>query len=91
MTITQFIVLLGIITIIVCVPIQRRALNKIAFGRSMFISFSAIVMGILVAVLRIGHNQIAYAIVSLCLFIIGFGMLILMAIKSVQHMKSNKR
>jgi len=91
MTLTQFFVLLGIIIIIVCIPIQRRALNKIAFGRSMFISFSALVMGVLVAVLRTTNTNIAYAIVSFALFIIGFGMLILMAIKSYQHMKTNKR
>jgi len=88
MTFTQFLVLLGIVIILICVPIQRKALNKIAFSRSMFITFTAIIMGILINVLTMNLKG---ELVGSLLIALGFAMLIFMAVKSLQHMKSVKQ
>jgi Mg2+/Co2+ transporter CorB len=82
--------ILALLTIVVCVPIQRRAMNKIAFGRSVFISLTAIIFGFIIALLP----WIEATIVAVALFILGYGMMILMAIKSIQHLqhvKSSRR
>lgn len=76
----------GVVVSIICIPIQRRAMNKIAFGRSMFITWTAIIFGFIIALLP----GIPATIIACCLFILGFGMMILMAIKSYQHLQRVK-
>lgn len=73
--------------IVWCIVIQRRALNKIAFGRSMFISGMAVLTGLIVGQLP----SIAAGIISISLLVIGLGMLVLMAVKSLQHMRKHGR
>lgn len=75
--------LVAIAGIVWCIVIQKRALNKIAFGRSMFISGMAVLMGLIVGMLP----GLAASIIAICLFIIGLGMLVLMAIKSYQRLQ----
>jgi len=77
-----------IILSLICIPIQRRAMNKIAFGRSMFITYTAIVMAYVVGVLS---RSIAADVVAILLLALGLLMLIFMAVKSIQHTKSRKR
>lgn len=91
MTFTQLMVLIGIIIVIICVPIQRRALNRIAFGRSMFITFAAIIMGIFVAAVGSGESSIVSIIIGLILVLIGYLMLVFMAVKSVQRMRMHPK
>lgn len=79
--------IVAIAGIVWCIVIQRRALNKIAFGRSMFISGMAVLTGLIVGQLP----SVAAGIISICLFVIGLGMLVLMAIKSYQHMHKQGR
>ncbi|MCL6442911.1 MAG: hypothetical protein K6T83_05550 [Alicyclobacillus sp.] len=76
----------ALLIIVVCIPIQHRALNKIAFGRSMFISWTAILMGLIVSL----FPSISATVVALVLFIIGFGFMILMAVKSAQHLRRTR-
>lgn len=78
--------LIALIVIVICIVYQRRALNKIAFGRSMFISWSAIVMGFLVGLLP----TMEAAIVSVVLLLLGFGMIVFMGVKSFQHLRQLK-
>jgi len=78
---------LAVLTIVVTVPIQYKALNRIAFGRSIFISFMSIIMGLIVAMMP----NIPAIILSTVLFLIGFGMLIFMAVKSLQRMRSARK
>ena len=47
----SILVTVAIVITVASVVIQRRALNKMAFGRSMFISFSAIFFGLFVGLL----------------------------------------
>jgi uncharacterized membrane protein len=75
--------LIALIVIVICMMYQRRALNKIAFGRSMFISWSAIVMGFLVGLLP----TIEAGVVSVVLLLLGFGMIVFMGVKSFQHLR----
>lgn len=75
--------ILFIVSLIVFIPSQRRAMNKIAFGRSMFISAAAIVLGLFVAI----RPGIGYAIVAIFLFLMGWGMIVFMGIKSYQHLR----
>lgn len=77
-----------IILSLICIPIQRRAMNKIAFGRSMFITYTAIVMAYVVGVLS---RSIAADVIAILLLLLGLLMLIFMAVKSIQHIKSRKR
>ncbi|QQE78970.1 hypothetical protein [Alicyclobacillus sp. SO9] len=74
---------LVVLGFIVGIPIQHRALNKIAFGRSMFITISAILMGLFIGL----YPSIAATIVSLVLILIGAGFMALMSLKSYQHLK----
>lgn len=76
-----------IILSLICIPIQRRAMNKIAFGRSMFITYTAIVMAYVVGVLS---RSIAADVIAILLLLLGLLMLIFMAVKSIQHIKSRK-
>lgn len=78
-----------IILSVICIPIQHRALNRIAFGRSMFICYTAIVMGYVVGVLS--RPSIASAVVGLLLLFFGVLMLVFMSVKSLQHLNSRKR
>lgn len=71
----------------VSIPVQRRAMNKIAFGRSMFISWTAIIFGFIVGLLP----GIPATVVAACLFILGIGMMLLMTLKSYQHLERLKR
>ena len=41
---------IGFIVLVVCIVIQRRALNKIAFGRSMFITGMSFLCSFIVAI-----------------------------------------
>ncbi|MDQ0191292.1 hypothetical protein JI721_06345 [Alicyclobacillus cycloheptanicus] len=79
--------IVAIAGIIWCIVIQRRALNKIAFGRSMFISGMAVLTGLIVGQLP----SIAATIISVCLIVIGLGMLVFMAVKSQQHLRKRAR
>ena len=83
----RIVLVLAVLTIVVTVPIQYKALNKIAFGRSMFISFMSIIMGLIVAMMP----NIPATILATVLFLLGFGMLIFMAVKSVQRMRSVRK
>ncbi|MCL6455126.1 MAG: hypothetical protein K6T78_16090 [Alicyclobacillus sp.] len=69
---------------LVCIPIQHRALNRIAFGRSMFITYTAIVMAYLVGVLS---RSVPADIIAVLLLVLGLCMLVFMAAKSLQHMR----
>jgi uncharacterized membrane protein len=91
MTFTQFVVLIGIIVVLICIPIQRRALNKIAFGRSMFITFAAILMGIFIAVVGSGEHSIVSILVGWILVLLGYLMLVYMAVKSFQRLRRKAR
>jgi Ca2+/Na+ antiporter len=82
----SILVTVAIVITVASVVIQRRALNKIAFGRSMFISFSAIFFGLFVGLLP----TLPAAIVSILFLLLGFGFLVFMAIKSAQHLKAVK-
>lgn len=83
----RLIFLLAVAIVVVSVPLQYKALNRIAFSRSMFISFMAILMGLIVAMLP----SAAATIVSMVLFLLGFGFMGLMAIKSLQRLRSEKK
>lgn len=75
--------LIAVVGIVWCIVIQRKALNKIAFGRSMFISGMAVLTGLIVGQLP----SLAAGIIAISLFVMGIGMLVLMAVKSYQHMQ----
>lgn len=77
-----------IILSLVCIPIQRRAMNKIAFGRSMFITYTAIVMAYVVGVLS---RSIAADVIAILMLLLGLVMLVFMAVKSIPHMNLRKR
>lgn len=79
--------ILGVLAILISVPIQWRALNRIAFGRSMFISGTAIVFGWFLGL----RHGIGAGLVSASLLLFGFWMIIFMAIKSAQHMRAVKQ
>ena len=76
-----------IIASIICLPIQRKALNKIAFGRSVFITYTAILMGYIIGILA---TTIAANILGIVLYVLGVAMLIFMAVKSVQRLRARK-
>lgn len=90
MTLVQGLVLIGIVVAIICIPIQRRALNKIAFGRSMFITFTAIILGVLIVAIGSAEQSPASQIVGTLLILIGYAMLIFMAVKSLQRLRSHR-
>lgn len=73
---------------VICIPIQRRALNKIAFGRSLFITYTAILMGYIVGVLA---TSIAADVMGIVLYLIGMIMLIFMAVKAWQRRQQAKQ
>lgn len=75
-----------VVGLIICVPIQFRALNRIAFGRSMFISGMSLLTGLFIGL----FPSIGATIVSLFLIVLGMGFLVLMSVKSVQHMRMVK-
>lgn len=83
----RIIFLLAVVIVVVSVPVQYKALNRIAFGRSMFISFTAILMGLIVAMLP----SVAATIVAMVLFLLGFGFMALMALKSFQRLRADKK
>lgn len=83
----RVIFLLALLIIIVSVPIQYKALNRIAFGRSMFITFMALLMGMIVAMLP----SVAATIVAMVLFLLGFGFMVLMDVKSLQRLRAEKK
>ena len=76
-----------VVASIICIPIQRKALNKIAFGRSLFITYTAILMGYIVGVIA---TTIAADIMGVVLYLLGMLMLIFMAVKSVQRLRARK-
>lgn len=77
-----------LIASIICIPVQRRALNKIAFGRSLFITYTAILMGYIVGVLA---TTIAADIMGIVLYLLGMVMLIFMAVKAWQRLRYQKQ
>lgn len=83
----RIIFLLAVVIVVVSVPVQFKALNRIAFARSMFISFMAILMGLIVAMLP----SVAATIVAMALFLLGFGFMALMAVKSFQRLRTEKK
>lgn len=83
----RIIFLLAVVIVVVSVPVQFKALNRIAFARSMFISFMAIFMGLIVAMLP----SVAATIVAMVLFLLGFGFMALMAVKSFQRLRTEKK
>jgi uncharacterized membrane protein len=87
MTLKEVVGLFAIVIMVVCFVFQYRALNRIAFGRSVFISLSAIVMGLMVGMLP----TISATIVSIVLLLLGYGMIVFMGYKSYQHLQSAKR
>ncbi|QSO47743.1 hypothetical protein [Alicyclobacillus mengziensis] len=72
---------------VICIPIQRRALNKIAFGRSLFITYTAILMGYIVGVLA---TTVAADIMGIVLYVLGMAMLLFMAVKSLQRLREKR-
>ena len=72
---------------VICIPIQRRALNKIAFGRSLFITYTAILMGYIVGVLA---TTVAADIMGIVLYVLGMAMLLFMAVKSFQRLRETR-
>ncbi|QSO50857.1 hypothetical protein JZ785_18450 [Alicyclobacillus curvatus] len=72
---------------VVCIPIQRRALNKIAFGRSLFITYTAILMGYVIGVLA---TSIAADIMGIALYLLGMAMLLFMAVKSLHRLREKR-
>ncbi|MCL6548187.1 MAG: hypothetical protein K6T30_04665 [Alicyclobacillus sp.] len=74
----------AVLAIVCCVPIQRKAMNPIAFGRSMFISGAAIVTGFIISLIP----TVSGAIVGSLLMVLGFGLMILMAVKSYQRLRA---
>ncbi|MBX5437544.1 MAG: hypothetical protein IRZ33_10065 [Alicyclobacillaceae bacterium] len=77
---------LAVAAIVVCVPVQRRAMNRIAFGRSVFISLAAIVTGFLISLIP----TVSAAVVGSLLMVLGFGFMILMGVKSYQHLRRQR-
>jgi uncharacterized membrane protein len=71
----------------VCVWLQYRALNRIAFGRSMFISGMSILTGLMVGLLP----TLSATVVAVALLVLGYGFLVFMAVKSFQRLRSQKR
>lgn len=83
----DIIVPIAILLTIVCIIILRKALNKIAFGRSMFIFLSSIFMGLLIGFIP----SLTSTILAWVFFILGYAFLILMTFKSLQHLNKVKR
>ncbi|MBX6353556.1 MAG: hypothetical protein IRZ10_09505 [Thermoflavifilum sp.] len=77
---------IAVVVAVACVIIQRRALNRIAFGRSMFISWMAILTGLIVGMLP----GIAATVVAVILLLLGYGFMVLMAVKSWQRLRSQR-
>lgn len=77
-----------IVLSILCIPVQRRALNKIAFGRSMFIAYTGIVMGYMLGVLS---TSIATTVLAVVIFLLGIAMLMFMALKSIQRLRMTRK
>ncbi|WP_029422152.1 hypothetical protein [Alicyclobacillus macrosporangiidus] len=75
--------LLFIAFLLWCVWMQWRAMHRIAFGRSMFISWTAVLMGFLVGLLP----TVSAAVVSILLLITGFGMMAVLGVKSWQRLR----
>jgi hypothetical protein len=79
--------IIAVLIIIPCIVWQRRALNKIAFGRSMFISWSFIIFGWIVGLLP----SIEATIFSVILLLFGFLMIVYMGVKSRKHLLATRR
>ncbi|MCL6627393.1 MAG: hypothetical protein K6T68_12505 [Alicyclobacillus shizuokensis] len=80
--------LLLVACLAVCIPIQHRALNRIAFGRSMFITFALILFGLFLVVVATG---LAAVVLGALLMTLGYGFLIFIAVKSYQRLRQVKR
>lgn len=80
--------MIGIVVLITCVIIQRRALNRIAFGRSMFICGMSFLVSFLVimAPLSIGA-WVLFALFQL----FGWVFLLFMTFRCVQRMRATDR
>ncbi|MCL6517930.1 hypothetical protein [Alicyclobacillus sp.] len=75
-----------ILFVLWCIWMQRRAMHRTAFGRSMFISWTAVLMGFLVGLLP----TISAAVVSIVLLITGFGMMIVLGLKSWARLRKTR-
>lgn len=82
----EIIFVVAVLIIIPCIWWQRRALNKIAFGRSMFISWSFIIFGWIVGLLP----NAAATIFSVILLLSGFAMIAFMGLRSRKHLQSRR-
>lgn len=78
--------IIGVLIIIPCIWWQRRALHKMAFGRSMFISWSFIIFGWIVGLLP----SISATIFSVFLLLFGFLMIVYMGVRSRQHLQTRR-
>ncbi|GMA50724.1 hypothetical protein GCM10025857_20810 [Alicyclobacillus contaminans] len=87
MTVQQGVGLLVLVLAAASIYAQWRAMHRTAFIRSMFISWSAVVMGWLVGLLP----TIAAAIVSIPLLLFGFGMMAVLGMKSWQVVRARRR
>ncbi|WP_067934501.1 hypothetical protein [Alicyclobacillus kakegawensis] len=76
--------LLLVVCLAVCIPIQHRALNRIAFGRSMFITFALILFGLFLVAVATG---LAAVVLGAMLMALGYGFLIFIAVKSYQRLR----
>jgi hypothetical protein len=78
--------LLFIAFLLWCVWMQWRAMHRIAFGRSMFISWTAVLMGFLVGLLP----TVSAAVVSILLLVTGCGMMAVLGVKSWQRLRRSR-
>lgn len=76
--------IVAIVAVIVCVVIQRRALNRIAFGRSMFISGMAFLCSFIVA---FTVPSAAVWVVFIFFQLLAWVFLVFMTIRSVRYMR----
>ena len=77
----------AIAVLIACIVIQRRALNAIAFGRSMFISGMAFVCSFVVS---LTVPSAAVWIVFAFFQVLGWSFLLFMTYRSLRHMRERR-
>lgn len=78
---------ISVIMIAVCVPLQYRALNRVAANRSIFISGMSILMGLIVGM----YPSIAATVISLLLILLGLAFILFMGVKSFQRLQMVKQ
>ncbi len=78
---------IAVVMVAICVPLQYRALHRVAANRSIFISGMSILMGLIVGM----YPSIAATVVSLFLILLGLAFILLMGIKSYQRLQMVKQ